>query len=50
VPLSRHPWPWPRRPSRTESEFVEQYVAYNFTAAPRLAASTLTRASMIQFK
>jgi nicotinamidase-related amidase len=34
-----------------ESEFVEQYVAYNFTAAPRLgAASTLTRASMIKFK
>jgi nicotinamidase-related amidase len=33
-----------------ETAYVEQYVAYNFTAAPRLAAaSTLTRAGMIKF-
>ena len=33
-----------------ESLFVEQYVAYHFTSAPRLAAAaTLTRVSMIKF-
>jgi nicotinamidase-related amidase len=33
-----------------ENAFAEQYVAYNFTAAPRVsAASTLTRVGMIKF-
>ncbi|MGO8869210.1 MAG: isochorismatase family protein [Alphaproteobacteria bacterium] len=33
-----------------ENAFVEQYVAYHFTAAPRLgAAVTLTRVSMMKF-
>ena len=33
-----------------DSAFNEQYVAYNFTVAPRLdAGTTLTRVSMIEF-
>jgi len=33
-----------------ESAFIEQYVAYHFTSAPRVgAATTLTRVSMIKF-
>ena len=33
-----------------ENPFIEQYVAYHFTSAPRVApATTLTRVGMIRF-
>jgi len=33
-----------------ESAYIEQYVAYDLTSAPRVAAgTTLTRLSMIKF-
>ena len=33
-----------------DNAYIEQYVAYNFTSAPSVAAATtLTRASMIKF-